>query len=118
MPTKTSWDLIESEPLFVGLTRQMLNGEKLSLGRLEFKAGTKVPRHQHANEQITIIAAGKMLQILDDGEITLGPGEMILIPGNVPHGAVALEETVSIEIFAPRREDWIKKDDSHLHGQK
>jgi quercetin dioxygenase-like cupin family protein len=59
-----------------------------------------------------------MLLILDDGEITLDKGELILIPGNVPHGAVALEKTESIEIFAPRREDWIAKDDSYLRGSK
>jgi quercetin dioxygenase-like cupin family protein len=85
---------------------------------MQFEPGTKVPRHQHANEQITIITAGKMLLILDDGEITLDKGELILIPGNVPHGAVALEKTESIEIFAPRREDWIAKDDSYLRGSK
>jgi quercetin dioxygenase-like cupin family protein len=116
--TKTSWELIESEPMLAGLNRQMLNGEKISLARMQFEPGTKVPRHQHANEQITIITAGKMLLILDDGEITLDKGELILIPGNVPHGAVALEKTESIEIFAPRREDWIAKDDSYLRGSK
>jgi quercetin dioxygenase-like cupin family protein len=116
--TKTSWDLIESEPMLAGMTRQMLNGENLTLGRMLFEPGTKVARHQHANEQITIIAAGRILLIMDDGEITLGKGEMILIPGNVPHGSVALEETVTIEIFAPRREDWIAKDDGHSRGHK
>ena len=60
----------------------------------------------------------RQLLILDDGEITLDKGELILIPGNVPHGAVALEKTESIEIFAPRREDWIAKDDSYLRGSK
>ena len=118
MTTKTSWDLIESEPMLAGLNRQMLNGEKLTLGRMQFEAGTKVPRHQHANEQITIITEGTLLLILDDREIKLGKGEMILIPGDVPHGAVALEKTVSIEIFAPRREDWVSKGDGYLRGSK
>lgn len=118
MADKTSWDLIESEPMLAGLNRQMLNGEKISLARMHFEPGTKVPRHQHPNEQITIIAAGKMLLTLDDGEITLDKGEMILIPGNVPHGAMAIEETESIEIFAPRREDWISKNDGYLRGSK
>jgi quercetin dioxygenase-like cupin family protein len=115
---KTSWELIESEVLLAGLRRQMLNGEKITLGRMQFEAGTKVPRHQHANEQITIIAEGTILLTLDDREITLGKGEMILIPANVPHGAEALEETVSIEIFAPRREDWVAKSDGYLRGTK
>ena len=118
MAEKTSWELIESELLLAGLRRQMLNGEQITLGRMQFEAGTKVPRHQHANEQITIIAEGTMLLMLDDREISLGKGEMILLPANVAHGAVALEETVSIEIFAPRREDWVAKDDGYLRGTK
>ncbi|MGB6544201.1 MAG: cupin domain-containing protein [Candidatus Acidiferrales bacterium] len=118
METKTSWEIIASEPMVTGLRRQMLNGEKVSLARMRFESGTKVPRHQHANEQITMITAGTMLLTLDDGEIRLGKGEMILIPGNVPHGAEALEETESIEIFAPRREDWISKNDAYLRNSK
>jgi hypothetical protein len=27
---------------------------------------------------------------------------------------VALEDTVDVDIFAPRREDWIRKEDSYL----
>lgn len=111
MAEKTSWELIESKVLLAGLRRQMLNGEKLTLARMHFEAGTKVPRHQHTNEQITIVAEGLLLLTLDDREIKLGKGEMILIPANVPHSTEALEETVSIEIFAPRREDWVVKDD-------
>jgi quercetin dioxygenase-like cupin family protein len=118
LATKTSWEMIESEPMTAGLNRQMLNGEKISLGRMRFEPGIKVPRHQHANEQITIVTEGTLLMIMDDREITLGKGEMILIPGNIPHGAVALEETETLEIFAPRREDWIAKNDGYLRGSK
>jgi len=115
---KTSWNRIESETMSAGLRRQMLNGEKISLGRMRFEPGTKVPWHKHPNEQITIVTAGTLLMHLDQREITLGAGEMILVPGDVPHAAVALDETETIEIFAPRREDWIAKEDEYLRGPK
>lgn len=118
MVTKTSWELIALEPMMAGLQRQMLNGEKLSLARFHFEPDTKVPRHQHVNEQITIVTAGKVKLLFDDGEVTLGKDELILIPSDVPHGAIALEKSETIEIFAPRREEWIKKDDSYLRGSK
>jgi hypothetical protein len=41
LATKTSWELIESEPMLAGLNRQMLNGEKISLARMQFEPGTK-----------------------------------------------------------------------------
>ena len=32
----------------------------------------------------------------------------------LPHSAEALEDTVDIDFFAPRREDWINKSDDYL----
>ncbi len=53
-------------------------------------------------------------------EITAQPvvrgGEILLIPAHVPHAAEALEDTVDFDFFAPRREDWIRKDDAYLRG--
>ena len=54
--------------------------------------------------------------VFDDREILLGPGDVLLIPANAPHSAIALEDTVDVDFFAPRREDWIRKDDSYLRG--
>ena len=35
-------------------------------------------------------------------------------PAHMPHEAVALEDTVDIDFFAPRREEWIRGDDAYL----
>jgi len=32
----------------------------------------------------------------------------------VPHRAVALEDTLDLDIFSPIRIDWLKKDDEYL----
>jgi quercetin dioxygenase-like cupin family protein len=61
--------------------------------------------------------SGALKFIFDDAEFVLRTGEIVLIPANVPHRAEALEDTVDIDFFAPRREDWIRKDDAYLrHG--
>jgi quercetin dioxygenase-like cupin family protein len=39
-----------------------------------------------------------------------------VIPGNVPHRVEALEDSVVFDVFAPRREDWIRGDDAYLRG--
>jgi quercetin dioxygenase-like cupin family protein len=41
-------------------------------------------------------------------------GEILVIPGNLPHSAEALEDTLALDIFAPPRQDWITGDDSYL----
>jgi quercetin dioxygenase-like cupin family protein len=44
----------------------------------------------------------------------VGAGESLVIPPNVPHGVVALEDTLVTDVFTPRREDWIAGDDAYL----
>ena len=111
---KTSWKTIEIEQLNEKLSRQMISGENATISQLLLKKGATVPRHSHLNEQYSWIISGALNFVFDDREILVGAGEILLIPANVAHSAVALEDTVDVDIFAPRREDWIRKEDSYL----
>ena len=113
---KTSWKTMEIEQLNDKISRQMISGENATLSQLLLKRGAVVPRHSHVNEQYSWIISGALKFVFDDREILVGAGEILLIPANVPHSAVALEDTVDVDIFAPRREDWIRKEDSYLRG--
>jgi quercetin dioxygenase-like cupin family protein len=111
---KSSWKAMEIEQLNDKLSRQMISGENATISQLLLKKGAVVPRHSHMNEQYSWILSGALNFIFDDREILVGAGEILLIPANVAHSAVALEDTVDVDIFAPRREDWIRKEDSYL----
>jgi quercetin dioxygenase-like cupin family protein len=108
------WDAIEKEKLSDTISRQMVWGEKLMAARVFLAQGAVVPRHAHHNEQLTMILSGALKLIFDDREVIVRAGEMVLIPGNVPHAALALEDTLDMDVFSPPREDWIRKDDSYL----
>lgn len=105
---------MEIEQLNDKLSRQMISGENATISQLLLKKGATVPRHSHMNEQYSWILSGALKFVFDDREILVGEGEILVIPANVAHSAVALEDTVDVDIFAPRREDWIRKDDSYL----
>ena len=105
---------MEIEQLNDKLSRQMISGENATISQLLLKKGATVPRHSHVNEQYSWIISGALKFVFDDREILVGAGEILLIPANVAHSAVALEDTVDVDIFAPRREDWIRKEDSYL----
>jgi quercetin dioxygenase-like cupin family protein len=111
---KTSWKTMEIEKLNDKLSRQMISGENATISQLLLKKGATVPRHSHMNEQYSWILSGALKFVFDDREILVGAGEILLIPANVAHSAVALEDTVDVDIFAPRREDWIRKEDAYL----
>ena len=112
----TSWEKIETEKLSEVITRKMLSGEHATVARIFLARGAVVPRHAHLSEQFSIILSGSLKFIFDDREVVVGAGEMLFIPSNVPHAAEALEDTDDLDFFAPRREDWIRKDDAYLRG--
>ncbi len=112
----TSWDKMEKEKLSETISRQMLNGEHTTVARILLARGAYVPRHAHTSEQFTLILAGALKFIFDDREVVVRAGEVLFIPSNKPHAALALEETVDLDVFSPRREDWIRKDDAYLRG--
>ena len=79
-----------------------------------FKKGAVVPLHHHESEQLTYILEGALKFELEGREVVVRKGEVLTIPSNVPHRAVALEDTLDLDIFSPIRLDWIKKDDEYL----
>ncbi|MES2393186.1 MAG: cupin domain-containing protein [Acidobacteriota bacterium] len=114
----TSWSSIPPEELNPLLTRQFVHGTQAMLSRIELKKGCLVPRHAHPNEQIAFLVSGSMRFLLEeDGatqEYILSAGDVLVIPGNVPHSAEALEHTINFDLFAPPRHDWINREDSYL----
>jgi quercetin dioxygenase-like cupin family protein len=115
MPVATPWEKYETEKLSPVITRNMASGEDGTIARVLIARGGIVPRHSHRSEQYTMILSGALKFFFDDGQTTVvHPGEILLIPADVPHSAEALEDTVDIDFFAPRREDWINKSDDYL----
>jgi quercetin dioxygenase-like cupin family protein len=114
MLQKSSWEQIEKEKLTSLITRQMVSGENATVARLLLAKGAVVPRHSHVSEQYSLIFAGALKFIFDDREVIVNAGELLYIPANLPHSAVAMEDTVDLDFFAPRREDWIRKEDAYL----
>lgn len=114
MLSAQKWEALDTEKLSEVISRNMVSGNDGTLARVLIKKGGIVPRHSHRSEQYTMILAGALKFVFDDGELVVHPGEVLVIPAHVPHAAEALEDTVDIDFFAPRREDWITKTDSYL----
>jgi quercetin dioxygenase-like cupin family protein len=111
-----TWDAIEPEQLNDKIRRQTLHGALGTYARLSIVRGGFVPRHSHMNEQLCTVHSGALRFIFDDREVIVRAGEMLLIPPDVPHAAEAIEDTWVVDIFSPRREDWLRKEDHYLRG--
>ena len=110
------WKDVELEQLNPLLQRQLVVGEKAMLARVLLKKGSHVPMHSHENEQLTYILEGALKFNVDNREIVVAAGEVLCIPPNMPHEAVALEDTVDLDIFYPPRQDWLSKTDGYLRS--
>ncbi len=111
-----SLDSIPLENMSDIISRKLVYGERAMLAHVYLKKGAVVPEHHHESEQITWILEGALKFQIDGDEVIVRAGETLVIPSHMPHGAVALEDTVDIDIFAPIRQDWIDKDDSYLRA--
>lgn len=109
------WSEVENEQLNPLLSRQFVTGAEAMLSRIVLAKDCVVPTHSHPNEQIAFVLQGSLRFELGDGATHIvKAGEVLIIPGNLSHTVVALEDTVNLDIFAPPRQDWIDKDDAYL----
>lgn len=109
VPYRTwNWATIPREQLGPGIVRQMVHGERLMACRLTLAPGTMTAAHEHVHEQMTIVEKGRVRFVLGSGEQVFGPGDILLLPSGVWHGATMLdEEVVLIDIFSPIREEFL-----------
>lgn len=114
--TYVRWDEIPVEPLNPLLSRQVVVGTNIMVARILLKKGSVVPMHQHYHEQVAYVVSGALQFTIEGKQVTLSAGECLCIPPNVPHSAVALEDTIDIDYFNPPREDWLNKTDGYLRG--
>lgn len=114
----TRWSEVALETLNPLIQRHFVVGDQIMLARILLKQGAEVPRHSHANEQVTWVMEGALQFDIDGRDIIVRAGEVLCIPPHMPHAARALEDTLDIDVFTPPRQDWINKDDAYLRGKK
>ena len=111
-----TWDQMDKEVLSSTIARKIICGDKAMVAQVFLAKGAVVPEHFHESEQITYILEGALEFHIKGETIVVAAGQVLRIPSNVPHMAIALEDTLDLDIFSPIRHDWLKKDDAYLRG--
>ena len=114
------WDDMPWETVTDQIKRKLVTGDRMMLAHVWLDKGCIVPKHQHENEQLTYIVSGALhFWIGEDQkeEVVVRAGEVLHIPSNVPHKALALEDTLDVDIFSPPRQDWLNHTDSYFHNK-
>ena len=117
--TLTRWDDLPLEAMRGSITRRFVTTDKQMLAQITLSKGDEVPAHRHHNEQVTYVLTGALRFLFEDGqdvEVIVSAGEVVVIPSDLLHSAIALEDTFELDIFSPPRADWIDGGDAYLRG--
>ena len=115
--THYRWDDLPREELNPEIGRKLINGDSMMIAHVYLAKGAVVPKHAHHNEQLTYILEGVLRLRLGEDEsqvVDVAAGEVLHIPAHLPHSAVALEDTLDVDVFSPPREDWLDGSDAYL----
>lgn len=110
----SAWEGVKLETLSDVISRRVVTGENAMLAQIYLKKGAVVPEHHHESEQITWVIEGALEFEMEGKKFVVRAGEVLHIPSNVPHKAVALEDTLDVDVFSPIRHDWVQGTDDYL----
>lgn len=93
-----------------GMKRKILGyNEDIMLVRVFFEAGAVGEKHRHPHRQVSFVERGRFEVEIGGRKEVLVAGDSFVIPADMEHGAVCLEDGVLIDVFAPARHDFLKE---------
>jgi quercetin dioxygenase-like cupin family protein len=100
---------IEEKDVIPGFHARFVHSENMTFAYWRIEAGAALPNHSHPHEQAANVIEGEFELTMDGVAKIMKPGQLALIPGNVPHCGKAVTDCKIIDVFYPIREDYRKK---------
>lgn len=92
-----------------GVTRKVMGyNDDVMMCEISFEKGAKGNPHSHPHTQVTYIAEGKFAFTVGGETKEVSKGDCVLMPPGVEHGTVCLEAGKLVDVFSPKREDFLK----------
>ena len=111
------WDEIALEKVTEMVSRKIVAGERQMLAQIYLKRGAVVPLHRHPSEQMTYVLQGALRAVVHGDEVIVREGEILHVPPGVPHQAEAIEDTFTLDLFCPIREEWLDQPQEEDPGE-
>ena len=108
------WDEIALEKVTEVISRKIVTGEREMLSQIYLKRGALVPMHKHESEQLTYVMQGALRFLVGGEEAIVREGEVLVIPSWIEHQVAALDDTLTLDIFSPIRQDWLNGTDDYF----
>jgi quercetin dioxygenase-like cupin family protein len=77
------------------------------LVRHELRKGWRGAAHSHPHEQSIYVVSGAIEISVNGTSHVARTGDSLIVESNATHQATALEDSLILDIFNPRREDYV-----------
>lgn len=100
---------LPTSQLIEGYTAQFIHTASATYSHVTVAAGAHLPLHQHIHEQVSYVISGEFELTVDGVAHRLVAGQVFVIPSNTPHSGLAITDCFLLDVFTPRREDYVAK---------
>ncbi|HOU03009.1 MAG TPA: SMP-30/gluconolactonase/LRE family protein [Bacteroidales bacterium] len=108
---------LQFTPLAAGSNSRLITGKNVQISFISMDPGALFDRHIHPEAQTMLVLRGGCNEILLDGEQKMEKDDLVLIPGNMVHGAKVSDLGCdAIDIFWPARADYSAKEKAALEA--
>nr|WP_299338022.1 cupin domain-containing protein [Allomuricauda sp.] len=97
---------ISPKEIMPGYHGKMIHSDVMTWAFWDVEEGAAVPEHHHVHEQIMHVVEGKFEFTVGGKTDIYEPGDVVVIPSNVPHGGKALTPCKLMDVFSPAREEY------------
>jgi quercetin dioxygenase-like cupin family protein len=105
------YDEMDVQRIRAGVERRLGHTDKLMIVVIDFDDGPTSepdPPHSHPHEQVSYVAEGEILFVMEGRQTHLKAGDLFLVPSGVPHTIQQLTKHVRlVDCFTPIREDFL-----------
>lgn len=99
---------IPFEDMGGGVQRKIMTYcDELMVTKVKFEIGSSGTIHNHPHLQISYVAKGKFEISMGEEKRILKEGDLFFAQSMVFHGVLCIEKGILVDIFNPKREDFL-----------
>ena len=103
--------------LVEGSNSRLVTGRNMQISFISMDPGAMFAHHIHPEEQTMLVLRGGCSEILLDTEQDMSENSVVLIPGNMVHGAkIGPLGCDAVDIFWPARDDYSEKEKARIEA--
>ena len=97
---------IQEREVVPGYRARFLHSDQMTIAYWDVDPGAALPEHSHPHEQIANVLEGRFELTVKGESRILEPGQVAVIPADVPHSGKALTPCRLLDVFHPCRDDY------------